>query len=457
MIFSELMHIVWVNLMENKLKVILTSLGIIVGAATIVMVLAIGNGSQQAVAEQYKNINAGAITISYSRANSLTGIPGGGFGGPPADFGGAPANFGGGSSSSRSGGGSSFAAGGGTSSAAQALIQSAIQRMQNTLNITLSQSDVEDLQTFVPGLDSAAISASAKSDVTGGNVTTATSYTIAGVTSDYQSISNLTVALGDFITADDQTNESKVAVIGYSLAEEIFGDAIDAYGNVIYINNTPFTINGVLAQNGSVSSGISPDDSIFVPLSSAKKYVYSSESYSPTITVVASDVNNVDNTITNIKSELAQTYPSATFTITDAGAERVAASNSANTLSFLLIAVASIVFVVGGIGIMNVLFVSVRERTKEIGILKAIGTSKKDILMEFLMEAIVISLFGGGIGVLLSQLLMPVMTALGQTVAPSASGIIIALIFAIATGTAFGFYPALKASSLVPIEALNEE
>ncbi|MEI6101287.1 MAG: ABC transporter permease, partial [Eubacteriales bacterium] len=290
-----------------------------------------------------------------------------------------------------------------------------------------------------------------------GNLTSSTSYTIAGVTSDYQTISNMDVGLGDFITADDQTNESKVAVIGYKLAEEIFGDAIDAYGSVIYINNSPFTINGVLSEMGSVTSGISPDDSIFVPLSTAKKYVFSSQSYSPTITVVASDVSNVDKTIASIKTELAQTYPSASFTITDAGAERVAATNSANTLSFLLIAVASIVFIVGGIGIMNVLFVSVRERTKEIGILKAIGTSKRDILMEFLMEAIVISLFGGIVGVIVSNLLMPVMSVLGQTVVPSATGVIVALVFAMATGTVFGFYPALKASSLSPIEALNEE
>ncbi len=465
MIFSELMHIVWVNLMENKTKVILTSLGIIVGAATIVMVLAIGNGSQQAVAEQYKNINAGAITISYERASSTTSGGGGGGGEMMFGGGGAPGggSSGGGMPGGSSGGGmpggssgGSFG-GSGSSSALGKLMEAAMNRMRNTERITLSQTDVDDLQTFVSGLDSAAIWATEKSDVTGGNLSSSTSYTIAGVTEDYQNISNLEVGLGDFITEDDETNVNKVAVIGYNLAQEIFGDAIDAYDSVIYINDTPFTINGVLTEVGSVSSGVSPDESIFIPLSTAKKYVFSSQSYSPTITVVASDVSNVDEAITNIKSELAQTYPKASFTITDAGAQRVAATNSANTLSFLLIAVASIVFVVGGIGIMNVLFVSVRERTKEIGILKAIGSSKKDILMQFLMEAIVISLFGGIVGVVVSNLLMPLMDILGQTVAPSATGVIVAMVFAIATGTVFGFYPALKASSLVPIEALNEE
>ena len=455
MIFSELMHIVWVNLMENKTKVILTSLGIIVGAATIVMVLAISNGSKAEVADQYKTINAGAIQISYQMANSAPGGGGGGGGeAPPQAF---TRSAGGGNNG---GGGFAQFFGGGSSSNNNALsqmMQAAEARMRNTMRITLSDTDMTDLQASVPDLEAAAMSATAKSDVTGGNLTDASSYTIAGVTSNFSEISNLQVGLGSFLTDDDNTSEAKVAVIGYNLAEEIFGDAISAYDSVIYINNTPFTINGVLAPMGSVSSGISPDETIFVPLTSAKKYVISSQSYSPEITVIADDVGKVDSTITNIKTALAQTYPNASFTITDAGQERVAATNSANTLSFLLIAVASIVFVVGGIGIMNVLFVSVKERTKEIGILKAIGSSKKDILLEFLMEAIVISLFGGIVGVVVSNLLMPLMSVLGQTVLPSAEGIIIALIFAFATGTVFGFYPALKASSLVPIEALNEE
>jgi ABC-type antimicrobial peptide transport system permease subunit len=458
MIFSELLHIVWVNLMENKTKVILTSLGIIVGAATIVMVLAIGNGSQQAVAEQYKNINAGAINISYQMSTNSTGSGGGGGG---AGFGGGMPGGGempgGGSTSGGSGSSGSSSSSSTNSQALSQMMAAAEQRMKNTERITLSETDMTDLQTSVSGLDAVAISATAKSDVTGGNLTSATSYTIAGVSSNYNQISNLEVGLGNFITDDQNTNTEKVAVIGYSLAEEIFGDAIDAYDSVIYINDTPFTVVGVLSSMGSVSSGVSPDETIFVPLSTAQKYVISSQSYSPQITVVANDVSNVDETITSIKTALALTYPNASFTITDAGQQLVAATNSANTLSFLLIAVASIVFLVGGIGIMNVLFVSVRERTKEIGILKAIGSSKKDILTEFLMEAIVISLFGGIVGILASNLLMPLMTALGQTVVPSATGIIVALIFAIATGTVFGFYPALKASALKPIQALSEE
>lgn len=438
MIFSELIRIVWVNLMENKTKVILTSLGIIVGAATIMMVLAIGNGSKAAVAEQYKNINAGAIQISYETSGDTAaggGMPSGGM--DVSDL----------SSGSGSAG----------SDAMSQMMTADTLIMQNTEQITLGETDMEDLVSSVSGLDAAAMSATADSDVTGGNLTDATSYTIAGVTSNYDQVGNLEVALGDFISDDDNTNVNKVAVIGYNLAEEIFGTAIDAYDSVIYINETPFTIVGVLSQMGSVSSGISSDDAIFIPISTAEKYVIGSQSYSPQITVIADDVSSIDGTIASIQSELALTYPDANFTITDAGQELEAATNSADTLSFLLVAVAGIVFLVGGIGIMNVLFVSVKERTKEIGILKAIGSSKKDILAEFLLEANTISIFGGVVGILISNLLIPVMEAFGQTVLPSMEGVLIALLFAVATGTIFGFYPALKASSLAPIDALNEK
>ena len=134
---------------------------------------------------------------------------------------------------------------------------------------------------------------------------------------------------------------------------------------------------------GTVSSGISPDDSIFLPYSTGVKYIVGS-SVSPTITVIMEDVDEVDAAMENIQTILSDSYPNAEFTITDAGSKMEAASASNDTLTTLLISMAVIVFIVGGIGIMNVLFVSVKERTKEIGILKAIGCTKRDILLEFL-------------------------------------------------------------------------
>ncbi|MEG0943545.1 MAG: ABC transporter permease [Angelakisella sp.] len=426
---SETLRLVWVNITGNKFKVMLTSLGIIVGAATIVMVIAIGRGGQADVADQFKNLSAGAIDISYSSS--------GGGGMMMAMTMAMPSGGGG---------------GGGRGGAMRPATLSPF----GPKNIVLGKSDMEDLTLFVPNISAASLSATTKKGVTGGNLEEETQYTIAGVTEGYSQVSNLELAAGEFITEENEANSDKVAVIGYNLAVEVFGSPIAAYDSVIYIDKRAFTIGGVLSKMGTVTSGISPDDSIFIPFSSAKKYVMGRD-MSPQITVVADDVTDVPKVMENIKTVLEQSYDGANFSVTDAGSKMEAAAASANTLSMLLIAVASIVFIVGGIGIMNVLFVSVQERTREIGILKALGCGKRDILIEFLAEANMISTFGGVVGVLLATALMPLMQYTGIRVEPSAAGIVLALIFAVFTGTVFGFYPAKKAASLVPIEALNME
>lgn len=323
-------------------------------------------------------------------------------------------------------------------------------------NITLSKDDVEELELFVPDITAVSISATAKKGVTGGDLEEETQYTIAGVTESYQEVSNLTMAIGEFITEENDTNQDKVCVLGSSIAEEIFGSAMEAFDSIIYIDGRSYTVYGVLERMGTVSSGISPDEAIFVPYDTAEKYIMGRD-ISPQITVVAEDVNEVPEVIENIKIVLDQNYTNANFTITDAGSKMEAATSSADTLAMLLVAVASIVFIVGGIGIMNVLFVSVQERTREIGILKALGASKRDILLEFLAEAFLISAFGGVVGIGLSMALMPLMSYTGMRVEPSLTGYVLALLFAVVTGTVFGFYPARKAAALVPIEALNME
>jgi putative ABC transport system permease protein len=277
-----------------------------------------------------------------------------------------------------------------------------------------------------------------------------------GCLPEYQSISNLELLTGDFITQDDQDGKSKVAVIGYNLAKTLFGGAYAAEGGVMTIEGKTYDVVGVLASMGTVSSGISPDDSIYLPYSTAQKFVLGSTA-TPTITAIASDVTQVSTVMANIKTVLTENYPKGQFTLTDAGSEMEAATTSANTLSMLLIAVAIIVFIVGGIGIMNVLFVSVQERTQEIGILKALGCSKREILLEFLAEANMIGTFGGIVGVAAGFALVPVLRMTGMTVEPLAIGGVLALVFAIVTGTVFGFYPAYKAAQLTPIEALSQE
>lgn len=438
---TEILRLVWLNLSANKSKVILTSTGIIVGAATIMLVIAIGTGGKEEVAEQFKNLNAGAIDISYEyQGNSGGGMPGGGAGMPGGGGGGMP--------------GGGFAGGGGFSFGGGMFMME--QSRSNTERITLSEADMEDLETFVPGIAQTTMSFSMTSAVDGGELESSMNYTIAGVQSNYAGISNLQMALGDFLTDDNNTYKEKVCVLGYNVAKAVFGSVYDAYDGTVYIDNRPYQVSGIISEMGTVASGISPDDAIFIPYNTGVKYL-SSTSVSPTITVIAENVNDVDTVITNIEQVLAESYPNAEFTISDAGSKMEAASKSNDTLTMLLICMAVIVFIVGGLGIMNVLFVSVKERTNEIGILKAIGCCKKDILVEFLMEASCISLVGAVLGVMLALGITPALEYFGVRVELSVLGAVLSLIFGVLTGTVFGFYPAYQASNLIPVVALNHE
>lgn len=326
----------------------------------------------------------------------------------------------------------------------------------NKDKVTLSDSDIEDIEAFVPGITDGTLSFSTTSDVDGGELDDTTTFTIAGIESNYADMSNFTMAIGDFITDENNELKEKECVLGYDAAKTIFGSVYDAYDETVYIDSRSYTVSGVLSQMGTVASGISPDSAIFIPYNTGIKYLTGS-SVSPTFTVIAENVDNVASIKTDIEEVLAESYPNATFSLTDAGSKMEAASKSNETLTMLLYAMAAIVFIVGGIGIMNVLFVSVKERTNEIGILKAIGCSRKDIMSEFLMEAMSISLVGAVIGVFAALAITPLLEQLGVRVSLSVGGAAFALLFGIFTGTVFGFYPAYKASRLIPVEALNAE
>ncbi len=520
---GEIIRLVWINFIQNKFKVILTSIGIVAGAATIVMVIAIGRGGQQDVQEQFRNLNAGAIDISYEDAgkNQNSMFPGGGgsggsggggfsFGGMGGmDFGSMPGM--GGSGSMPNMGGMDFSGGsfpgmgnggstGGDSSGGRGQMPGGMNfgdmdfgdmpdmggmdfgdidfgnldfsqimgggmiigggsNADDRINqeaVTLTWEDAEELQTFVPGLSDVTISYTTRASVEGGELESSITYTVAGVRSNYQEFSNLTMAIGEFLQDSEEENKSKVCVLGSSVAQEIFGSAYDAYNNYVYIDGRQYLVNGVLEEMGTVSSGISPDEAIFIPYRTGIKYLTGSD-ISPTLTVLAEDVSNLETTIGHVEQVLADTYPNTQFTISDAGSKMEAASATNDTLNMLLIAMAAIVFLIGGIGIMNVMFVSVKERTEEIGILKAVGCSRLDILIEFLLEACIISIVGGILGIGLSFAVASAVQRLDVTVVLSVDGALIAMGFAVLTGTVFGFYPALKASRLVPVEALCAE
>ena len=547
---SELFRLVWLNINQNKFKSVMTSIGIVVGAATIVMVIGIGRGGQMDIADQFAELNAGAIGVSYEYEGEDTESGGFSFGGMMNTFfggmmgGGPGGGFGDNSQSSGAGNGSQGSSGGpqmpgggdsqrpdgsdsdgnmkrpngsdsdgemqrpdgsdtsgempgsgegedgqktdepdGSDSdgempgsgegedgqkpdenteddaAEDVDTESETSMVDDRLNqeqIILSTSDVEDIETYVSGITGATISYSTRSSVEGGNLTSAQNYTVAGVQENFAELGKLSLEEGYFLDDTDNDAKSRVCVIGSSVAKEVFGSAADAVNSTIYMDDRSYTVIGVLETSSSVVSGISPDTSVFVPYQTGIKYI-AGEDIDPTVTVIAEDVNTLQTVISNVKTVLEENYPNASFTFEDSGSKMKAAESSNRTLTMLLSAMAAIVFLVGGIGIMNVLFVSVKERTNEIGILKAIGTPRTDILLEFLAESAAISLIGGILGVALSFAITPVVSHFQVRVEVNAAACLTALGFAVLTGTVFGIYPAWKASRLEPVEALNAE
>ncbi|MEG2291254.1 MAG: ABC transporter permease [Clostridium sp.] len=397
--FTETLQIVFINIMQNKIKVLLTSLGIIVGAATIVMVIAIGKGGEDEIKSQFSGLSAETIYVNpdYSRGMNFD---------------------------------------------IAKLPKVTIENMEQIMDEGTSISKI-----YLRGESNKEVTLNSKKDY----------IPIVGVTDNYSEVSNLNIIAGDNITDIDIEDETSVVVIGDGVAKKYFNGAEDAVGNGIRIDNRTYSIIGVLERTGEGLQGLNPDDSIFMPFTTADKYVFD-EYVIPQVVALASNLKLINTAMDEIRSTLDYVLEdSSGYILEDTGSRIEAAGKSAKTMNMLLISVATIVFIVGGIGIMNVLFVSVKERTKEIGILKALGSSSGDIMWQFLLESIIISIFGGAVGVGVSYAITPLMKYTEIPMTPSISGKVIALAFAIITGTVFGLYPAYKASKLKPIEALNYE
>jgi len=291
---------------------------------------------------------------------------------------------------------------------------------------------------------------------------------ILGVTPEYESVRNYEVAEGSFITEDHVERRSTVAVLGSDVAETLFGDA-NPIGESIMINNRRFQVIGVLESKGGTGF-TSTDDVVIAPISTVQYRLSAGRTASgeltvSTINVQVTSAEETDAAMDQIATILRQRHRITgddDFTITSQQDTIETLESSTQALVIFLGAVAGISLLVGGIGVMNIMLVSVTERTREIGIRKAIGAKRKDILLQFLVEAASISLIGGGIGVLLGWIASTAMSGLdiaGMTMqtSMSASIVILAVTVAAAVGIVFGLYPAYRAARLSPIEALAYE
>lgn len=395
----ELIKMVLFNIWANGFRAMLTALGIIVGTATIILVVAVGQGSQAAVQEQYSRLNAGTIQVMSARG-------------------------------------------------------------QNVRN-HLSQKDVDAILQNCPSVKTAALTINTRTTIAHNDISNTAS--LLGAYPAAAVLNNYTVAQGRFVVQDDIDAHNKVVVIGNQVVEDYFdGDVNAALGGELKINSRPYEVVGILTRVGDTSAfGGGTDDSVIVPYSVAERYLVGRNS-SPSILALAADVTDAGTAVEEITATLLETHKVTTdtedFMVRDAGSRLASAQESARTMSLLLIIIASTTLIVGGIGIMNVMFVSVKERTREIGILKAIGAKRQEILKQFLLEAVFISMLGGIIGLIIGSIAVPLLeNYVGIRADASAYGIILGIVFALLTGTFFGFYPAMKASELSPLEALRYE
>ena len=390
----------------NKVRAFLTMLGVIIGVMSVTVLIAIGQGTTASVTESISSMGTNLLTVNISSR-----MPG---------FGGSRYNR-----NSRNAGSSK-----GT----------VILKLDEILSL-----EQEESIAYVSPVASGSLTVKA------GSVNTSTS--ITGVLPAYAEIINQGVQSGRYIIDADVDNRSAVCVIGPDLAEDLFGTT-NVVGNTVHVNGRKFKIVGVLRSKGTSLSG-SSDESLVLPFTLAQRMLESTAI--STIYLSAADSNSVAAAQKAVERFLYKKYQNeSTYSVMNQTEMLETASETSDTLSLMLGGVAGISLLVGGIGIMNIMLVSVTERTREIGIRKAIGAKRRNILLQFLIESVVISGMGGLLGLLLGYALMHVLeTYMGMTLAASPAVAQLAIGFSMAVGVIFGLYPANKASKLKPIEALH--
>ena len=404
--FFPMLSEAWHAMGANRLRTFLTMLGMVIGVGAVVLMMAIGEGAQQSIKRSIDSMGSNLFVI-LSGSSSASG--------------------------SRSGSGNSSAL---------------------NINDANAVGDLEDIAAIAP-----ISTGNAQIIFSGNNWNTS----IIGTSPTYFSIRGWNVDSGELFSDADIRSANRVALIGKTVAENLFGDDIDPIGKTIRIKKSPFMILGVLESKGQSFDGRDQDDTIIVPITTAQRKLFGNQipgsvrmimaqAKSEKYMGVAEDaINDLIRQRHNIRENAE-----SDFSVRNLTAMAKTASETAKTMSMLLGAIASISLLVGGIGIMNIMLVSVTERTREIGIRMAIGAREKDILLQFLLEACVISIVGCVIGVALGlggALLVKKMV--GAEILISMQSIVLAFSVAASVGVFFGYYPASKAAKLHPIEALR--
>jgi putative ABC transport system permease protein len=401
------------SLSGNKLRSMLTVLGIVIGVAAVIAMLSIGRGAQASITSRIESMGTNLIYITPG-STSQSGVQS-------------------------------------ASGSAGTLTLDDADALANLANVEAVASQTSNFVQVV---------------YQGVNANTR----LMGVTPGYETVSSLTLEDGEFISDSDQSARSLVVVLGSSVAEDLFGSTAGVVGQKVRLNGQSFKVIGVLASKGSTGF-MNQDDQVFVPLSTALYRLVGGERFRGSsvisqITVKASSASVVDQVASEVTSTVRDLHGTVEgaddFTVTTQESTLAAATEVSDTLTIFLGGIAGISLAVGGIGIMNIMLTTVTERTHEIGLRKAIGAKRRDILLQFLVESMVLSFLGGLIGVALGwgvARLMGQVQFSGSTITPvvGMDSVLLATLFSMAVGLFFGIYPATRAARLQPVDALRYE
>jgi len=417
---DEAMHKIYRLLLEaldslnaNKMRSMLTILGIVIGVAAVIAMLSIGRGAEASITSSIESIGTNLVYVTAG-STSENGV--------------------------RTSAGS----------AATLTIDDANQ-LAGLSNVDVVAPQTESFVQVV---------------YQGQNTNTR----LMGVTSGYQDLGSMTLADGEFLSDTDQANRSLVVVLGSSVAETLFSSTSGVVGQRVRMNGQPFKVIGVLESKGGTGF-LNQDDQVFVPLSTALYRLtggtrFRGSNVISQINLKASNSKVVDSVVTEVTQAMRQLHGTVEgaddFTVTSQEATLQTATAVTDTLSIFLGGIAGISLLVGGIGIMNIMLTTVSERTHEIGLRKAVGALRQDIMMQFLVESMVLSLLGGIIGVALGAGIASLMGSIqisGTTIQPAVGldSVLLATLFSMVVGLFFGSYPATRAALLQPVEALRYE